>query len=105
MFGGSGGRILLEPWHIGLAALALILAIGEEKWEWFERAIWTPMRIHASVPAVMLFGPEIFDVLDLPVLAADVGRRLHHGKQQTNHHENCQSRCDDHKRLPIPTHR
>jgi hypothetical protein len=41
----------------------------------------------------------------LPVLAADVGRRLHHGKQQTNHHENCQSRCDDHKRIPIPTHR
>ena len=55
MFGGSGGRILLEPWHIGLAALALILAIGEEKWEWFERAIWTPMRVYASVLAVMLF--------------------------------------------------
>ena len=31
IFGGSGGRILLEPWHFGLAALALILAIGEEK--------------------------------------------------------------------------
>jgi hypothetical protein len=44
----------------------------------------------------MLFCLEVFGVLDLPVLAADVGRRLHHGKQQTNHHENCQSRCDDH---------
>src|ERR1019366_7024680 len=30
---------------------------------------------------------------------------LHHGKQQTNHHEDCQPRCDDHKRYPIPTYR
>jgi hypothetical protein len=39
------------------------------------------MPVCPSVLAVTLFCPEIFGVLDLPVLAADVGRRLHHGKQ------------------------
>jgi D-alanyl-lipoteichoic acid acyltransferase DltB (MBOAT superfamily) len=67
IFGGSGGRILLEPWHFGLAALALILAIGEEKWEWFERAIRAPMPVYASALAVMLFSLEIFGVLDAAI--------------------------------------
>jgi D-alanyl-lipoteichoic acid acyltransferase DltB (MBOAT superfamily) len=67
MFGGSAGRILLEPWHFGLAALALILAIGEEKWEWFERAIRAPMPVYASALALMLFCLEIFGVLDAAI--------------------------------------
>ena len=40
----------------------------------------------------------------LPVLAPDGRRGMHHRKQQTNHHENCETRCDDHKRYPTPTH-
>jgi D-alanyl-lipoteichoic acid acyltransferase DltB (MBOAT superfamily) len=67
MFGGHGGHILLEPWHFGLAILALILAIGEEKWEWFERAIRAPMPVYASALAVMLFCLEIFGVLDAAI--------------------------------------
>ena len=67
MFGGSGGRILLEPWHFGLAALALILAIGEEKWEWFERAIRAPVPVYASALALMLFCLVIFGVLDAAI--------------------------------------
>ena len=62
---GSRGRILLEPWHFGLAALALILAIGEEKW--CERAIRTPMPVYASALAVMLFCLVIFGVLDAAI--------------------------------------
>jgi alginate O-acetyltransferase complex protein AlgI len=67
MFGSAGGRILLEPWHFGLAALALILAIGEEKWEWFERAIRAPVPIYAPALALMLFCLEIFGVLDVAI--------------------------------------
>ena len=44
----GGGRVLLEPWHFGLAALALILAVGEEKSEWFERAARAPIPVYAS---------------------------------------------------------
>ena len=67
MFDGSGGRTLLEPWHFGLAALALILAIGEEKREWFERAIRAPMPVYASALAAMLFCLEVFGVLDAAI--------------------------------------
>ena len=67
MFGGSGGQMLLEPWHFGLAALALILAIGEEKGEWFERAIRAPLPVYASALAAMLFCLEIFGVLDAAI--------------------------------------
>jgi hypothetical protein len=58
---------MTEPWHFGLAALALILAIGEEKWEWFERAIRAPMPVYASALAAMLFCLEIFGVLDAAI--------------------------------------
>src|ERR1035441_7798307 len=67
MFGGSGGSALLEPWHLGLAALALVLAVGEEKWEWFERAIRAPMPVYAAALALMLFCLEIFGVLDAAI--------------------------------------
>jgi D-alanyl-lipoteichoic acid acyltransferase DltB (MBOAT superfamily) len=67
MFGGGRGHTLLEPWHFGLAALALVLSIGEERWEWFERAIRAPLPVYASALAVMLFCLEIFGVLDAAI--------------------------------------
>jgi hypothetical protein len=67
MFGGGGGHTLLEPWHFGLAAFALTLSIGEERWEWFERAIRAPLPVYASALAVMLFCLEIFGVLDAAI--------------------------------------
>src|SRR5437899_2418048 len=33
-------------------------------------------------------------------LTADCRRRLNHGKQQTNHHEDCETSSDDHKASP-----
>jgi hypothetical protein len=45
----------------------LILAIGEEKWEWFERTIRAPIPVYAAALAVMLFCLEIFDVLDAAI--------------------------------------
>ena len=45
----------------------MILAIGEEKWEWFERAIRAPMPVYASALAVMLFCLVFFGVLDAAI--------------------------------------
>src|SRR5664279_2932374 len=53
MFTAGGGHVLLEPWHLGLAALVLIVAIGEERWEWFEQAIRPALPVYASALAVM----------------------------------------------------
>ena len=64
---GGGGRVLLEPWHFGLAALALILAVGEEKSEWFERAARAPTPVYACALAAVLFCLEIFGVLDAAI--------------------------------------
>ena len=49
----------------------------------FKRAIRAPMPLYAAALAV--------------VLTADVGWCLHHRNQQTNHHKDCKSRCDDHE--------
>jgi hypothetical protein len=67
MFFGGEGRILLEPWHFGLAALALLLAFGEEKRKWFGRAMLAPPPVYASALAAMLFCVEIFGVIDAAI--------------------------------------
>jgi alginate O-acetyltransferase complex protein AlgI len=67
MFAGGAGPVLLEPWHFGLAGLALVLSIGEENWEWFERAARAPIPIYATALAVMLFCLEIFAVVDAAI--------------------------------------
>jgi hypothetical protein len=41
----------------------LIRAIGEEKWEGFERATRAPRPVYASALAMMLFCLVIFGVL------------------------------------------
>ncbi|MEO8592470.1 MAG: MBOAT family O-acyltransferase [Candidatus Solibacter sp.] len=67
MFAGGQGALLLEPWHFGLAGLALILSIGEERWEWFERAARAPVPVYAAALAAMLFCLETFAVLDAAI--------------------------------------
>jgi D-alanyl-lipoteichoic acid acyltransferase DltB (MBOAT superfamily) len=67
MFLGGAGRVLLEPWHFGLAALALLLAFGEEKRKWFDRAMLAPPPVYASALAAMLFCLEIFGVIDAAI--------------------------------------
>ncbi|MCU1238411.1 MAG: rane bound O-acyl transferase, family protein [Candidatus Solibacter sp.] len=67
MFGGWRGKGLLEPWHWGLAGLALLMAIGEEKREWFERAMRAPAPVYGCALAAMLFCLEIFAVVDAAI--------------------------------------
>lgn len=64
MFSGSAGHLLLANWHIELIAIALALAIVEEKLDWFERVIRAPMVAYASALALMLFSIEVFGVID-----------------------------------------
>ena len=64
MFAGSHGHRLLAPWHIELAAAALLLAILEEKAEWFERLVRGPAWAYACGVAVLLLFLEVFGVID-----------------------------------------
>ena len=64
---GARGQTLLEPWHFGLAVFALVLSVGEERWEWFERVMRAPLPVYASALAVMLFCLEIFGVVDAAI--------------------------------------
>lgn len=67
MFGAAHGKILLERWHVGLAAVALIVALAEEKWEWSERLIAAPGWAYATAVSAMLFCIEIFGVVDVSI--------------------------------------
>jgi D-alanyl-lipoteichoic acid acyltransferase DltB (MBOAT superfamily) len=67
MFAGPHGKSLLLPWHIGLAAVALAIALAEERWEAVERLMTAPAWAYAAALAVMLFCLEIFGVIDASV--------------------------------------
>jgi alginate O-acetyltransferase complex protein AlgI len=67
MFHGAPGHLLLEPWHIGLALLSLVVALVEEKLEWFERIMDAPAFAYAATMAGMLLVLEIFGVVDASI--------------------------------------
>ncbi len=67
MFTGPTGRSLLLPWHIGLTAVALAIALAEEQWEAVERLMTAPAWAFAAGLAVMLFCLEVFGVIDASV--------------------------------------
>jgi alginate O-acetyltransferase complex protein AlgI len=67
MFGAPHGKILLERWHVGLAATALVVAVAEEKWDWFERLIRAPAWAYAAAVSLLLFCIEIFGVVDVSI--------------------------------------
>jgi len=64
MFSGATGHLLLANWHIELALITLLLAIAEEKLDWFERVLKAPVLVYASALALMLFCVEVFGVID-----------------------------------------
>jgi alginate O-acetyltransferase complex protein AlgI len=67
MFAGPRGKSLLLPWHIGLAALALLIALAEERWEGVERLMTAPAWAYAAALAAMLFCLELFGVIDASI--------------------------------------
>jgi alginate O-acetyltransferase complex protein AlgI len=67
MFTGKLGRDLLMPWHVGLILLALLLAVAEEKREWFERVAKGPALVYASALALMFLCLDLFGVIDAQI--------------------------------------
>ena len=64
---GGPGPVLIEPLALRPRRLALTLSIGEENWEWFERAARAPIPEYAAALSVMLFCLEIFAVVDAAI--------------------------------------
>jgi hypothetical protein len=67
MFSRPGGHTLLQHWHVGLALVALALAVVEEKFEWFERIVEAPAWAYASALAAMFLCLEVFGVIDASI--------------------------------------
>jgi D-alanyl-lipoteichoic acid acyltransferase DltB (MBOAT superfamily) len=67
MFAGTKGKILFEPWHFGLAGVALLLALLEEYWQWFERLLRAPAWAYAGALTMMFFCLELFAVTDVQI--------------------------------------
>jgi D-alanyl-lipoteichoic acid acyltransferase DltB (MBOAT superfamily) len=67
MFSRPGGHTLLDHWHVGLALVALALAVVEEKFEWFERIMQAPAWAYASALAAMFLCLEVFGVIDASI--------------------------------------
>ena len=67
MLAGGPGRMLLQPWHMGLVLVALVVAIAEERWEAVERLMTEPAWAYAAGLAVMLFCLEVFGVIDASI--------------------------------------
>ena len=67
MVSGPAGHSLLKPWHVGLILLALLIAIFEEKFEWFERLMRAPALAYATSMALMFFCLELFGVIDAQI--------------------------------------
>ena len=67
MFGAPRGKSLLEPWQYGLAAVSLVVALAEEKWDWSERVMRAPDWAYAAALAGMFVCLEIFAVVDVSI--------------------------------------
>jgi len=67
MFSRTEGHMLLQSWQVGLALIALVLAVVEEKFEWFERIVEAPVWAYASVLAAMFLCLEVFGVIDASI--------------------------------------
>jgi len=67
MFIGAPGESLLAPWHYGLVACALVLAILEESKDWFDRIAAGPVWAYSAVLAMCLAALELFSMTERSV--------------------------------------
>lgn len=64
---GPLGTLLLTPWHIGLAALATLTALAEERFSLEDRLVRGPLLPYALALSVILLLCEIFAVTDVEI--------------------------------------
>ncbi len=67
MFTGPRGVWLLEWWQLGLAGIALPLAVAEEKLAGFDRLVAAPAWAYASAVLAALVCLELFGVTDMTI--------------------------------------
>jgi alginate O-acetyltransferase complex protein AlgI len=59
MFFVPDGRLLIPLWQIELAAMTLLLALFEEKKDWFEKVTLGPAWAYGAVCAILLLAVEL----------------------------------------------
>jgi alginate O-acetyltransferase complex protein AlgI len=67
LFHGPPGVWLWHRWQTDVALLTLALAIGEERWGWFERLVRAPAWVYAAAVALLLLVVELLGVTDITV--------------------------------------
>ncbi len=67
MFSTPKGHTLIAPWQWGLATVALVLAILEEKLDWFDGVARGPAWAYTLACAMMLLCVELIGVTDITV--------------------------------------
>jgi alginate O-acetyltransferase complex protein AlgI len=67
MFSGPMGSPLWHRWQIDLALAALLLALAEEKFGWFDRLAAAPGWVYGAAAAVLLLTLELIGVTEIAV--------------------------------------
>ena len=58
---------MLEPWHFGLAIVAIVVALGVEFRGWYERLLSGPTWAYSAAMLAMLVCLELFGVTDAAI--------------------------------------
>jgi len=64
MFGGTAGTMLIPPWMIAMVAITLLLALLEEKKDWFQRIAVGPAWSYGILYALLLLCVELIGYTD-----------------------------------------
>jgi D-alanyl-lipoteichoic acid acyltransferase DltB (MBOAT superfamily) len=67
MFSGAGGSWAVPVWLMALAGVSLLLAVFEEKRQWFEKLAAGPAWAYACAVALLLTSVELIGVTDVAV--------------------------------------
>jgi D-alanyl-lipoteichoic acid acyltransferase DltB (MBOAT superfamily) len=67
MFMGAMGTVLIPAWMTGLVAITLLLALAEEKKEWFQKIAVGPAWSYGFVCALLLLCVELIGFTDTVV--------------------------------------
>lgn len=67
LFRGPAGHLMWPHWQLWIALASLILAVAEERFEWFEHLPETPAWVYSGAIAVCLLCLELIGFTDRPV--------------------------------------